>query len=575
MIVFKKKYFIDIIYFLIFLFTGILIYFQSLSNAFVWDDRDQIVNTHSGDALGNIIKFFFGFHYGRNNLGMPNNAYEAYYRPLHYTVLSALYGLFGGNVFFYHFFQILLHCANAFLIALFLKKFFPRHLSFILAILFLIHPINSEAVLYISALQESLFFFFGMCALILFDAKQNNLNLLFGGIFLLSSIFSKETGFLFFFIIALYFFLLNRLYLKKIILVEILVAFFYVVMRFFIAGVFLARLNYVPIINVSLAIRLFTMPAVFFYYIKTFFFPKNLSISQHWIVTSQNMSLFYFPLIIDVLIFLIIISFGIYLFKKKKNIYNTYLFFTLWFLTGMALHMQIFPLDMTVAERWFYFPFAGLLGIIAVIIKTFLSARYTKRSIFLSIVLLSFLAFRSFQRSFDWKTPLTLYLKDSQINKSSFDLESNLGAELFRAGKKDEAKEHFEKSISLAPNHWVNSANLAGYYFSKKDFTNAEKYYLISINNNPYFVASRENYSRLLLSNNSDQGKKAKQFLEKSVQIFPKNSKLWLYLSVANYEQGLKDEALNAAKRSVQLAKNPENIYVYTQLMKNLPLDIK
>ena len=111
MIVFKKKYFIDIIYFLIFLFTGILIYFQSLSNAFVWDDRDQIVNTHSGDALGNIIKFFFGFHYGRNNLGMPNNAYEAYYRPLHYTVLSALYGLFGGNVFFYHFlFTSIFYC---------------------------------------------------------------------------------------------------------------------------------------------------------------------------------------------------------------------------------------------------------------------------------------------------------------------------------------------------------------------------------------------------------------------------------------------------------------------------------
>lgn len=562
--------------FVLFIILGFVVYHQSLLNGFVWDDTNQIFNTHIGNVTGNINNFFFGFHLGKSNMGMPVSAYEAYYKPIFYTSFSVLYSLFGKNASFFHLFQIILHSTNAFLVYLVFRYFFSNNLSFMLALLFLIHPINSEAVLYISALQEPLFFFFGTLSFLLLSTKKIGYKrLLTGGVLILLSLLTKETGFLFLLIIGLFRFLKRKSSYIKIISIDALVLSIYVLLRFFIANVYFVTLRYVPIMKLSLSQRIYTIPSVFLYYIRTFFFPKDLLISQHWIVQFPDIISFYLPLFIDMLIVFVIISFGVYVWKSKRDMALPYLFFSLWFVLGIGSHMQIIPLDMTVAERWFYFPIVGLLGMIGVFLACINLPKYKKVLTILSIVLFSLLSIRTVGRSFDWKNPLTLYLHDSRYNDSSFDLESNVGAELFRAGRKEEAKQHFVRSVSLAPDHWVNTANLAGYYYDAKDYTNAEKYYLLSIKNDPYFNISYENYARLLLFEPNSNATKAKTFLDNSVKIFPRNGKLWLYLAIANYLQGLPTEALYAAKISVQLTPVNDSIYVYSRLNQNLPLILK
>ena len=402
----------------------------------------------------------------------------------------------------------------------------------------------------------------------------SNKRLLIGGLLILLSLFSKETGILFLVITGLFHFLYRRLTVFKIIWTDALVLGVYIMMRFFMANVSFTKLAYVPIVKLSLVQRLYTVPEIIFYYIKTFFYPKDLTISQHWVVNSPSVTMFYMPLFLDILFLFILISFGIYCWKYSKESLKPYLFFTLWFLLGIGLHMQIFPLDMTVAERWFYFSIVGLLGIIGVFLNCMTSIKYKKVMAVLSIVVLSILSLRTVRRTFDWKNAMTLYLHDIQHNDSSFDLESNAGAELFRAGRKEEAKRHFEKSVVLAPEHWVNSANLAGYYYDAKDFVNAEKYYEISIKNGPNFQPSYENYGRLLVYYDTSNGKRAKEFLDKSVKRFPKNGKLWLYLTIANYQQSLAGEALIAAEQAYILEPNNNSKYVYFRLKQNLPLEI-
>lgn len=559
----------------IIIIIGFIVYFFSLFNGFVWDDL-YLISINAGHSLLNITNFFLGQNGGNAGISSDAHGYVLpHYRPISNSILSVFYSLFGNNAFFYHLFQLMLHITNACLVFIFFKYFLGKNLSFILSLVFLVHPINTEAVVYISALQEPLFFFFGMMAFVILNAyKLSNKRLLLGGLLILCSLLSKETGMLFLFTICIFHLIYKKSIAFKIIYSAASALGIYLITRLLIAKIFLEKLTSVPIMEASFTERLQNIPAVFFYYTKTFFYPKDLTISQHWLVKSLDLNTFYLPLFLNMFFLLIILSLGIYFWKFKKDSFKPYILFSIWFLLGMGIHLQIIPLDMTVAERWYYFTIIGLLGMIGVFLNYLTIKKHEIGAILLFITVLSVLSARTLNRTFDWKNQLTLYAHDATYNDSSFDLESNLGAELFRAGKKEEAKQHFERSIALAPEHWINWANLAGYYYRKGDYTNAEKYYNISIKNGPYFQPAYENYARLLLFDGNN-GTRAKEFLEKSLKIFPQNGRLWLYLALTNYKLGLIKEALEAAKQSVQLTQSRDSLYVYNRLNQNLPLDIK
>jgi len=52
---------------------------------------------------------------------------------------------------------------------------------------------------------------------------------------------------------------------------------------------------------------------------------------------------------------------------------------------------------------------------------------------------------QSFIRTLDWRSGLSLFSHDVKKD-SSFDLQNNMGVELFRAGKFDQAKKYFENN---------------------------------------------------------------------------------------------------------------------------------
>ena len=105
------------------------------------------------------------------------------------------------------------------------------------------------------------------------------------------------------------------------------------------------------------------------------------------------------------------------------------------------MHMQIFPLDVTISGRWFYLPMFGLLGILG-------HLKFKKITYYIAVLLILIFSIVTFIRSFDWKNGLTLYSHDAKIVKNDFNLENNLGVELYRIGKFNEASYHFQNSVN-------------------------------------------------------------------------------------------------------------------------------
>jgi len=210
------------------------------------------------------------------------------------------------------------------------------------------------------------------------------------------------------------------------------------------------------------------------------------------------------------------------------SIFKSSIFFFLWFIISIFPYLQFFPLDMTVAERWFYLPMIGLLGIIGTVLNKFeiQNSKFKNLTMGFALVIILLFSIQSFIRTLDWKNGLTLYSKDIKTVSGSFDLENNFGVELFRTGDYASAKIHFEKSTKLAPYWWTNWNNLGAIYEREKNYQKAIEYYQKAIDNGQYYLAY-ENLAKILVFYENDQ-KKTEEFLQKSLKLFPENQNLLL-----------------------------------------------
>ncbi len=525
---------------LIIVLLGLLVYFPVLFNGFVWDDEVFLQNASSQNALSGT-----------------------YFRPAISAVYSTIYNIFGLQPFFFHFFHLIFHITTAILIYYLFKRFFKETVAFILAVIFLVHPAAVEAVSFASAMQEVGFTLVGIAGFMfllssprrrgssaselikrgdysldsLLRGNDNVIKIFITTIALLIALLMKETAIVFFVLVFCYLFLFERK--NQIVLISYSIFSVILLMAYFLfrvsgGSLYVQGQGLFPIMRVSFATRLINIPMIILYYLGKFFYPMNLGIAQHWVVRFIDFQNFWLPLVFEILLF----SGAIIYFIKTKN--KVFLFFFIWFLLGLLPHLQIIPLNMTVAERWLYFPMIGILGMVGAIIgdysldprlhgddkQTSFPRRWESKLIFpLLIVIIVFFAIRSFIRVLDWRSGLSLFSRDIRKN-SSFDLQNNMGVELFRVGRYFEAKKYFEISTQLAPYWWVNWNNLGAIYEREKNYQKAAEYYKKAIDNGQYYLAY-ENLAKILVLHENDQ-KKTDEFLRKSLKLFPENQNLLL-----------------------------------------------
>ena len=188
---------------IIILILGFAVYATGLTTPFQsGDDFNQIVNNIPVHSITNIRLFFTSSTFYNSQATAPLTG--IYYRPLMTTVFSIIYTLFGSHAFAFHLVQLLLCIGSAFILYLFFRYSFKPLLALLLSLIFLVHPLSSQAVFSISSMQDILFFFFGILALWLLLRFDSIKSLLLVAVCLLLSLLSKETGVVFIVIALLY-----------------------------------------------------------------------------------------------------------------------------------------------------------------------------------------------------------------------------------------------------------------------------------------------------------------------------------------------------------------------------------
>ena len=545
-----------------------LIFGNGIVNEFVADDVPQILENTTVQSLKNI---YVPFLKDTRSFGENPTLGPSFYRPLPSLVFSLIYAISQKDVYLYHIIQIILVAINASLVYVLFSSFLKKSLSFLLSFIFLIHPINSEIAYYIADTQDALFFFFGISALLTLHKFQSKKSIIFSAVLLFFCLLSKESGILFIFIASFY-----KLFLKRNNLSQFFTALFllfsaYFTLRVHAVGLSIsASLLKSPIQKAPFLIRIFNIPEIFFYYVKTFFFPLKLSMSYHWVSYHIN-SQFIISFFLDFLC----ISFFLYIFKKldhrKSKTSKMYLFFSTWFFIGIFFHLHIIALDQTVAERWFYFSAVGLLGIIGIILENFNFSLRNKWAILIIIIIFSLLSFQSFRRSFDWRDDKTIATHDLKTSAEAYVLEDELTYVYYKESNYLEAKNHALRSIKIYPNV-VNYTNLGVSEFLLGNYKDSEKAYVQALKLGDYNLTYHNLSSLYLIYGNPE---KNVQFLKHAVKKYPKDSFLFLVLARLEYFLEMKKEAKDDIRHAYLIDSSSRIKYFYDEMLQDKPLILK
>jgi len=159
------KQFTSLQVFLLLSVLGLLAYGQTVTYPFV---HDEILSIRDNPL---ITRFDWNeIIHGTGTAVLKSggsSALNAYYRPLLELFYRIEYALFGSNPAGWHLLNILFHIANSFLVYGLMNMLcdHKKGLAFAVAVLFLLHPVQSEAVACISGISNLLFAFFVLASL--------------------------------------------------------------------------------------------------------------------------------------------------------------------------------------------------------------------------------------------------------------------------------------------------------------------------------------------------------------------------------------------------------------------------
>ena len=464
--------------------AAVLVHSPSLQGQRIWDDQYL---AHDNPFIKSPVLIPESFHHY-----LFLDSLSAHYRPVQNISFIFDYFFWNTDEFGFHLTNVVLHGASGILLYFLLwhlfGSFFVKRSSlevraqvqkrlpwisngaFLVALLWVVHPVHSAAVDYISGRADSLAFFFAAAGWLLYFKAQTLVRtaLRFGVYGLaagcgLLALLSREIA-----CIWIVLFLAHQLCVERgIVLRRRLGA---AVCCLFLFGVYAGlrqlpgeRSTVPPQAGWTTPVRVVLMARAMGDYARLMIFPGNLHMERtvvdpaswrtnsEWRRTIKNEYLS----ILGLLLAGVFVLGGI----KKGRGQHLRVFGASWFVAAYLPISNAFQLNATVAEHWLYLPMVGfLIFIFGCAVE--LPIRYRHVTTVMALIAAVSLSLRSFARSGDWANEEIFYQRTLAAGGESARVSVNLAQVYARRGDYAAAEKILRRVLVLTPDYPTARINL-------------------------------------------------------------------------------------------------------------------
>jgi protein O-mannosyl-transferase len=547
---------------------GFVIYCDVFSNTFVYDDLSIISQNPA------IKQLDLGKIYAISHTRFIGN-----------LSFALNYAIGGIGVFGYHLVNVSLHIITACMVYVFLLLLTARicphdsknkWIALVSTLLYLVHPIQTQAVTYITQRFSVLAALFYITSLTFYlkavETHPNQDRITRIGYYVLSLVsalcafYTKENTYTLPLIIILLEWIWHRenrsetknawfrmgLYILFTVLVYWVTCFTPSGVGNPITG---AQTNAISSTGgvISRIDYLRTQPAVLSTYLRLFIIPLGQNLDYDFpLVKHLWEAEFFVPVTI-----LFLLLFVTFVFMRKNSLF---VFGILFFFFSIALESSFIPIADVIAEHRMYLPSVGLcLALTSLLFSTI--GKKTKieglNRVFqyllwtvISILIVTF-SYLTFVRNQVWKTDVTLFTDIVSKSPNKAKPLANLGAALIKSGKLDEALPYLTRSIELDGSTSFVYNDIGVIYQKKGKLEAAMDYYQKALLFEPDYPNALNNIAALYF--NSNQTQNAYDTYNKVIKTHPDNPESQHGLGVSLFLLGKKQEGMAHVQKSIEL----------------------
>ncbi|MBF0520211.1 MAG: tetratricopeptide repeat protein [Nitrospirae bacterium] len=492
-------------------------YSNTLSVPFQMDDAGNIINNALIKDYRNFINPFA--------IGSGTMEYGFKSRFVGYFTFALNYWISGADVFSYHVFNIAVHLFNSMLVLILIKLLLQtpyclfickdmdkyRDLPFLTAMVFALHPVQTQAVTYIVQRLTSLCALFYLAAVVLYIGARickSKKRVFYYVLSIISTVFAaktKETAFTLPFMLTLTefsFFTDNfKSKLKKLsplYLIVIIIPLTIYGGSAKTGGALAESLSVANYDEISRSDYLRTQFPVIVKYLKILCLPIGQNLDYDFPVFK---SFFNLRVLLSFLLLLGIFLFAIYLYKTSKShpIAKLAGFGIFWFFLALSVESSVIPIADVIFEHRLYLPSVGLfltvlMGVSYLTVKLERkNSNLKKYLIILTAIITLILLALTYKRNSVWGNSVTLWQDTALKSPGKARPHNNFGNALFVNGQIDAALKEYIEAVRLKPVYYEARYNLGKAYEKLKRTDLAEKEYAESIKLKPDFAEAFNN----------------------------------------------------------------------------------